>query len=150
MKNKTKYTPKDNQPTILAFCPNPMTLDMSLPWGHGNIQRHDHSGCYIKMVIDQDNQLVVQNLIAKDPNGNPVGWHFHSSTLGLNLYTKDPVWAEQVELETIILPTLDGTMTYNNTDRNGWVVYNSPTDAWFMPDTDFQKRYKVYMEFIGR
>jgi hypothetical protein len=150
LKMKTYYK-KTDEPKMMFWCADPISLDKSTSWGEGNKQEH-LKGCWVQ-INDKD---TVAHLVAGDEH-NPVGWTSHNPFEGLmpdewssNLWTKNPIKAEQVGINPVELDTLDGPMEYANPNNDGWVLWNleedgevDVKDTWFMPNTDFTKVYET-------
>jgi hypothetical protein len=122
------------------FCPHPMTLDKSSSWGPGNVQ-HFPNGCYLQL---NERGEVTHGVQPNAARTAPIGWHHVEG----EFYEKDLVWAEHRTESSVKLMTLDGPMTYDNHESNGFVLYNATPegdpdydDPWFMSAKKFHRVY---------
>lgn len=143
------YKKKKDEPTLMFWVSEPIVLDKSKNWGEGNIQKHK-DGCWVQIKNGK-----VSHLVAGD-EFEPVGWSKYNFSKGTpytminsNLFWKRPVRAEQIYAPTVKMKTLDGEMDYDNSTRDGWVIYNTDMcgdpnfeDGWFMTNTDFKTQYE--------
>ena len=145
------YFKKSDEPKLMFWCEDPITLDKSTSWGEGNLQEHKN-GCWIQI---NDNDKVI--CLVAGTKESPVGWKQHNPFEGLmpdewesNLWIKNPFKAEQVTINPVKLDTLDGPMEYENPSNDGWVLWNikedgevDTNDSWFMSNAEFTEVYET-------
>lgn len=128
---------------------DPITLDKSESWGEGNIQQHK-KGCWIQLKEKTLKGVSeISHLVAGDSK-NPVGWEPRiTGEYVTDLWVKLPIMAKQISEKNVILDTLDGTMSYDNPDGDGWIAFNlnkdgtrNENDSWFIKNEDFIEMYK--------
>jgi len=120
-------------------------ITLELPDGTSKkLQTGADDGCWLALNSDDSTHIVQGNMT------HPKGWRVIERNLpgGLVLAEKNIVAVIPAPEGEFELDTLDGTISYNNTD-GGYIVFNTflgwvdSADKWFLPKSKFDQKYKL-------
>jgi hypothetical protein len=127
------------KPRFFRFIQEKITLKPN--WSEST-QIRSNNGCWLSFNEDGSTHIVQGTMV------KPTGWRVVSREYpaDLILAEKNVAAVKEAPLGELTLQTLDGEMSYNNTD-GGYIVYNTyqtrpdKEDKWFMTKEVFDKKY---------